>query len=168
MKKIIEIENGGIVEVNQNAFTGGFSFNYNGNPMTKLSKKDYVYNGGSEKDNFAITLEGNIFKGMSFTVNYKVYQVTEPVQWYIFALAILPFIITMVLGNMPSLAKSGFYYVGGLIGGAISGLFSGLAIYLSSYTSKLWVRILICLACLAVTFGICLAVGNIIVASATK
>ena len=168
MKKLIEIENVGTIEANQSILTGHFAFNFNGKPMRQLSKKEYEYPSENGKESVNIVLQGNIFKGMSFLLKDKVYKISEPVQWYIFAFALLPFLISLVLGNMPSLAKEGFYYVGGMIGGAISGLFSGLALFFSTYTSKFWIRVLICLACLIITFGICLGIGNAIVSAATK
>lgn len=168
MKKLIEIENVGTIEANQSAVTGHFAFTLNGKPMRQLSKKEYEYPSENGKESIRITLNGNVFKGVWFALKDKVYKISEPVPWYIFALALLPFIMTMVLSNIPSLAKDGFYYVGGAIGGALSGLMSGLALYFSSYTSKWWVRILICLGFLVATFGICLAIGNAIVTAATK
>ena len=105
MKKLIEIENVGTIEANQSILTGHFAFNFNGKPMRQLSKKEYEYPSENGKESVNIVLHGNIFKGMSFLLKDKVYKISEPVQWYIFAFALLPFLISLVLGNMPSLAK---------------------------------------------------------------
>ena len=166
MKKIFDIEEIGRLEINQNWFTGRFKVKINDKPMVKYSKNLYVL---EENDNrVSLYLDGNVFKGFGFTLNHQFYEITKPLPWYIYVLALLPFIFTMVVGNISAVAEAGFYYVGGALGGAISGLFSGLALYFCGYLSKWWVRILVCLGCFIITFVLCFGIGNLIVLSLSK
>ena len=163
MKKIFEIENIGTVEAYQNWLTGRFSFSVNQQALTKTSKN--LYEGGEGEKKISITLQGNVFNGYKFSLNEQQYSITEPIQWYLYILACIPFVMTMVLGNSQDLAKSGFYYVGGAVGGGISGLFSGITLLVFSYTPNKWKRILIALVSIALTFAVCFGIGNMIASS---
>lgn len=163
MKKIINVENLGAVEANQNIVTGRFDFSIDGKKFVRESKKKYVLSEGEKQ--IVFDFDGNIFTGFVFSYNGQRYKITNAIPWYVYILTAIPFIMTMVLGNLQTLYDEGFYYVGGAVGGSISGAAWALGIYVSAYCEKLWVRLLICIIAIALTFGICFAVGNIIVSS---
>ena len=161
MKKIIDIEELGKVEVNQNWFTGRFSFVVNNKELFKRNKTTYVLKQDDEE--LLFFLNGNSFKGFYLTYGGKQYKLTEPIEWYFIILTMIPFLMTMTLGSLTPLAEAGFYYVGGAVGGLISGAFTGFALYFCTITQKKWIKLLICLGAIILTFLVCLGVGNLIV-----
>ena len=161
MKKEIKLEDGEMLSVKQNLWTGTYYITYKNKVAKKLTKNAYIIVDGEEKHVFNIY--GNLFKGISLSFQHKYYLLFEPIPWYAYILGFLPFVMTMVLGNLAFLANLGFYYVGGGIGGGISGALSFLGIMISAYFPKHWQKILILLASIVVTFGICFGLGNLIV-----
>lgn len=159
MKKELIIENLGKVLVKQNAFMGNFKLFINEKPIQKIGKT--VFSVGNDNPN-RIYVSGNIIKGYILIFEKSVYKITAPLPWYVYALGIVPFVMTMVLGNIAFLAEQGFYYVGGAIGGGISGAFSALTFFLCGYNNKWWQRLLICFSAICITFGICFGIGNLI------
>lgn len=168
MKKLIQVENVGNVEVTQSNLTGAFSISIDGKAMTKVNKKQFILKGEGEEKTITAIVSGNSFQGFKLDIGGGIYAITESVPLYVYVLALIPFVVTIVLGNMTVLAQKGFYYVGGAIGGAISGMISILTIYVSTVSPKWWVKVLICLAGFAICFLTCYGVGNLIVAGLTK
>lgn len=165
MKTIIDT-NIGKVEVNEGLFTGKFSLTVNNVTAEKTTKRYFKYNDG-ENDHTLVIL-GNHFSGLFLSVDKKYYTICEKLPIYIYILGFIPFVMTMVLGTIPTFAQAGFYYVGGAIGGAISGGLSLVGIFLASYVKKWYFRLLIVIVSIIVTFLICFGIGNLIVYLATN
>lgn len=157
MEKRFEISEGLLI-ISQNSFSGNFTVTFNGVKMNAITKNKFKY-GDHE-----VTIFGSTFAGYSFLFDGKEKGViTEKLPWYIFVLALAPFVWSIILGNLSFLVDYGFYYVGGAIGGAISGGLSFLALFLCANAQKTWVRLLICFASWLIIFGLCFGIGNLIV-----
>lgn len=159
-RKFITSEND-TIRVNYSAFSGKIEIFFNGKIARKISKRVYKVSVGDDVKN--IEVEGNLFSGVYLHYDGRSYQIQGKLPIYVFILGVIPFIMTMVLGNLRALADAGFYYVGGAIGGGLSGLFSALGIALCSLPSKHWLRILILVLSIAITFAACYGIGNFIV-----
>ena len=133
----------GNIEFSYNSFTGRYNACINGVKATRIEKK--VLFVSLPQNSYKIYIYGNLFSGIWFSVKEKMFVVTEKCPWYVYVLGVIPFVMTMVLGNLPMLVDAGFYYVGGAIGGGISGLFSALAIVFAAFTRKHIFRLLILL-----------------------
>ena len=165
MKKEYVIENVGTFVVEQNSITGSFSVKKDGVQLIKTSRTSFTYQTEDGTED-RVVISGSAFKGLYVTIDGQVNTFSNPVPWYGYLLSVIPFVMTMILGNMTSLVQAGFYYVGGFIGGGISGVFVALSLYANTLLPKWWQRVLASLLCIALTFAICYGIGNAIVASA--
>ena len=156
----------GNIEFSYNSFTGRYNACINGVKATRIEKK--VLFVSLPQNSYKIYIYGNLFSGIQFSVKEKMFVVTEKCPWYVYVLGVIPFVMSMVLGNLPMLVDAGFYYVGGAIGGGISGLFSALAIVFAAFTRKHIFRLLILLLAIVLTFLACWGIGSAIVSIATN
>ena len=161
MVKKYQIEGLGELKIQTNWFTGRSKFFINEIEAHKVSKKYYAVE--INKEYIPIIREGNLFVGYFAKIKDIRYEILEKVQWYYFILIAINISIPLVLGTVPYFAQHGLYIVGGAIGGAIGGIFAGLALTFCQANEKWWLRLLVCLGCIATCFGVCLLIGNLIV-----
>ena len=170
MKWTFDIEGLGKVEVINNFFLGTYKIYLDDKEFKKLSKTAYeleltgddVF---TEAKTICANIYGSFLSGSYLRIEGKTYNLLTKVPWYAYILSAIPLILSVVLGNMRSLAEAGFYYVGGAIGGGISGLFLALIIYANGIAQKWYYRLLFSLLLIAAAFFICLGIGNAIVHS---
>ncbi len=161
MKKIIQHETYGEIIFEESMWTGRKSLTINGVPLTKVSKKEFQMQDGT-----TVTLLGNFLQGCVLAVGGENIRLTPKIKWYEIVLAIIPFVLILIWGNVVALCEI-VPVVGGLIGGAISGAFSAVGLYFIKKADKWWLKILIALAAVGVTFGVCCAIGYAIVGALT-
>ncbi len=166
MEVEFNMEGVGLINVKGNKFTGKFSLSVDGKPMSPVGKRRFELGQGSDK--LILTIDGSVIKGYSITHGKTMYHLSTAVPWYVYVIPVITFVIVMVLGNVPFFGEHGFYFVGGLIGGAIWGALAATSMGLAALVNKWWLRLLICLAGLVLTVGICLGVGNFIVWAARR
>ena len=140
MKKEFEIENLGKLEISEDVL-GRFKVFLNDREQTKVSKKSFKLT-TANGDNVYLFIAGNDFGGLFFTYNGVKYEITCALPWWVYVLSAIGLLIPFVLGNIPQLAQSGLYIVGGAIGGAIGGAFFGLSLFLSSWLKKWYLKII--------------------------
>lgn len=167
MKNSIVIDELGKLDVNENIWTGRISVSLDGKELKRLEKRSFELIFPDERRE-TLTVAGNIFSGKSVYVNGKTYTLTSRMPWYGYALSFIPFILTLVLGNIPALVQSGFYFVGGAIGGLIGGLFTAFSLYANSWFKKWYFRVLISLAFILISFLVCWGIGTAIVAATRR
>lgn len=165
MTKVYQDETIGKIEFAYNGWTGRFNARINGIQATRVNKR--MLRVETDAETYIISIYGNTFSGISFVCKQKTFQVTEKAPWYVYVLGFIPFIMTMVLGFLPSLAEAGIYYVGGALGGGISGGLSFLGIFFASFMHKHIFRLLILIGMIVVTFFTCWAIGTMIVGAAS-
>ena len=151
----------GDVTVNENIWTGRFALSLDGKVLKRQGRKQFVYNDGTSLHD--LTISGNMFTGVYLKVDGVFRRIYPPTPWYVYVLCAVPFVLSMVLGNIVALAQAGFYYVGGAIGGGISGIYFALGLYLSRLSRKPWVKILILSGIILASFFTCWGVGTLIV-----
>lgn len=166
MTKKYQIEGLGELKIQTNCFTGRSKFFINEIEAHKVSKKYYAVE--INKEYIPIIREGNLFVGYFAKIKDTRYEIIEKVQWYYFILIFMNISIPTVFGTVPYFAEHGLYVLGGLAGGLISGAFAGLALVFCQANEKWWLRLLICLGCIATCFGVCLLIGNLIVFALTN
>lgn len=157
MKKIIQHETYGEILYEESIWTGKKYLTIGGEALEKLSKNQFKM-----QDESIATIIGNTLKGASLNIKGETISLTPKIKWYEIALCILPLLLTLTWGNIPALCAI-VPIVGGAIGGAIGGAFSVLGLFLLRSVKPIWLKILIALASLAITFGICCAIGYAIV-----
>lgn len=148
----------GKIEFAYNAWTGRFNARINGIQATRADKRTLKVVDGEKV--YLIFIYGNVFTGITFVCSKKRFVVTKKAPWYVYVLGLLPFVMTMVLGNIGALAELGFYYIGGAIGGGISAALSFLAIFFSAFVNKHIWRLLILFGVIIITFLACWGLGN--------
>lgn len=147
--------------VEENPWNNRITLKLNDEPLKRIEKKTFVYTqDGMEKK---IVYGGNKLKGTYITIDDKTIPVFPKQPPYVWPLAILPFLLILILSNIPALGKAGFPLIGGLIGGGISGGLSCLSLYVMSMNEKHIWKIFIGLAFIALTILICLLLGLAIV-----
>ena len=128
--------------------------------LQKSPKKTFQTNDGQ-----ILTLKGSYLSGVTLESNDIQVKLTPTVKWYEIVLSILPFILIMVWGNSVTLCTI-IPVVGGAIGGAISGVAAVLNLFVIKGVNKVWLKILISVGVLILTFLICFLIALAIIAVA--
>lgn len=153
MKVVIQHETYGEIVYEESFWVGKKTLTINGVEATKISKKEVQMPDGKTAQ-----IQGNFLYGACLVIGAESIRLTPKIKWYEIALAILPFVLIMVWGNVVALCKI-VPVVGGAIGGGISALFSILGLLLIKSVKPIWLKILIAVAVVGVTFGICCGIG---------
>ncbi len=161
MKQVLENEKHGNIVYEESFWTGKKSITINDVPLTKKSKNEF-----ETQDGKAIKVVGGFFQGACLNIDGESIRVTPKIKWYEIVLAVIPFVLIMIWGNSVALCKI-VPVVGGAIGGFISALFSCCGLFLMKSSNKIWLKILIGLAAIAVTFLVCFGIGAAIVGALT-
>ncbi len=160
MKQTIQHERYGEILYSENFWTGRKSLSFNGVPLTRISRKEFQ----TENDGTG-TIKGSFLTGAYLSINGENIQLTPKIKWYEIVLCLLPFILIMVWGNSVALCKI-VPVVGGAIGGGLSALLSFTGLFFMRSVKPVWAKILIALAAIGVTFGVCCGIGYAIVGAA--
>lgn len=159
MKQTIQHETYGEIHYEESFWTGKKSVSIGGTPLEKVSKKEFRLQDGS-----LVKISGNFLQGASLDINGETIRLTPKLKWYEIVLCILPFILVVTWGNIPALCAI-VPIVGGAIGGAIGGLFCALGLFGIRSVKPIWLKIIIALVSLGVTFGVCCGIGYAILSS---
>lgn len=158
MKETIQHEKYGEILYDENFWTGRKELSINGVQLKRISRKEFQMDNGTKA-----TVKGSFLFGAKLAVENDTIQLTPTIKWYEITLCILPFLLVMIWGNVPALCEI-IPVVGGAIGGFISALLSFVGLFFMRSVKPIWAKLLIALATLAVTFGICCGIGIAIVA----
>ncbi len=161
MKQKIQNEKYGEILYNENFWTGKKSLSINGTPLTKISRKEFQTENGTVG-----TVKGNFLSGASLLIDGETIRLTPKITWYEIVLCLLPFILVMIWGSSVELCKI-VPVVGGAIGGGLSALLSCVGLLFMRSVKPIWAKILIALAAIGVTFGVCCGIGYAIVGALT-
>ena len=156
MKVIVENKKYGIIEYNENFWTGKKEIYVDGRLLKKQTKDKYVYR--TDEEELVVRIKGNYLSGVTLTIidtYVEIIPKTTPVEYI---LAILPLIFVIVWGNSPYLCSI-FPVVGGAIGGGIAGLIGAVGILFMKKTKSVIEKILVGLVALAVAVLTCFIVA---------
>ncbi len=159
MKNVVQSENYGEIVYEENFWTSSRKICFNGEALEKVTRKEFRTQSGEQ-----VYVKGSFLTGVKLNVGGGEITVTPTIKWYEAALALLPFILIMVWGNVVALCKI-VPVVGGVIGGAISGLTSVASLFFMRSVKPVWLKIVIGLVFVAATFGICCGIGFAIVSA---
>ncbi|MDE7439714.1 MAG: hypothetical protein K2N23_04325 [Clostridia bacterium] len=159
MKEVIQNEIYGEIVYEESFWTGKKTLTISGVAANKISKKEFRL-----PDGRTATVQGNFLQGACLLVESESIRLTPKIKWYEIALAIIPFLLIMVWGNVVALCEI-VPVVGGAIGGGLSALFSVAGLVLIKRVKPIWLKALIALAVTGVTFGICCGIGYAILSS---
>lgn len=160
MKQIVQDETYGEIIYEESFWLGKKSISIGGVSLERISKKEFRLQDGS-----TAYLSGGFLHGASLSLNDKTISLTPKVKWYEIALCILPILLTLTWGNIYELCAI-VPVVGGALGGAIGGIFSVLGLYFIRSVKPIWLKIVIAIASLVITFGICSGIGYAILSAA--
>ena len=172
MKKDVDLGELGWLHINQNIWTGKFSFDLNGTPFKKVSKESYVID--FDDKTIKLYLSGNSFKGRYITIDSKIIEISKPIPWYTYILIAIPIILSIILGSISGLKNNGFYilHIGGnytsvlmagVIGGISGAIYFGLGAITAYITTlpikKLYIKLLLALVVTIITIGVLIGFG---------
>ncbi len=160
MKNTIKHDELGEIIYEESFWTGKKNITINGTATEKVSKTEFRTANGEK-----VSIVGNFLAGTKATIGDKSVELTPKIKWYEYILAILPFILIIIWGNVGALCKI-VPVVGGAIGGLISGIFSMLSLFVIIRVRQVWLKILIAIAALGLTFLACYLVALIILSIA--
>lgn len=143
MKLTVTDKKYGVVEYDESLWTGKKTLTINGKVLHRLKKKVYHYNDG--EFSFCATLKGNLLFGINLNINGDVLEMSECLEWYVFAIAVFTIVFNIHCNNFIEIIIP-LPLVGGALGGGIAGWFSGMGLLLSATQSKPLKKILISLA----------------------
>lgn len=161
MKVVIQHETYGEIVYEESVWTGKKSISIGGASLRKIDKKTFAMT-----DGVGVTVIGNYLTGVKLRIGTTEIRVTPAVKWYEIVLSLLPIILIIVWGNVPSLCGI-IPIVGGAIGGAISGVMCVVNLFAIKGLKKIWLKIIVSLAVLAATFGICALIALAILSALT-
>ena len=153
MNEKIQNEKYGEILYGENFWTGRKSLSVNGVPLNRISKKEFQMPDGGIG-----TIKGNFLYGACLLINGETVRLTAKIKWYEIVLCLLPFLLVMIWGNTFALCEI-LPVAGGAIGGAGSAVLSCTGLFFMRSVKPVWAKILIGLAAIAVTFGICCGIG---------
>ncbi|MDE6850413.1 MAG: hypothetical protein K2J54_03710, partial [Clostridia bacterium] len=157
MKNIVQNEQYGEIVYEESFWTGSKNITVNGEALEKVSRKEFRTASGEQ-----VLVKGNFLTGVKLAVGSDLITITPNVTWYEILFAVLPFVLIMVWGNTVALCRI-VPVVGGAIGGAISAALGAVSLFLMRSVKPLWLKLIIGVAMLGATFGICCGIGYAIV-----
>ena len=146
----------GLIDYEENIWTGKRELTVNGSKLLKQKKNVFVLN--NEDGTLVCRLKGSFLVGAQLYIDQDVIELTEPTKWYEFACAISSVMLILVWGNVPALCEI-IPIVGGAIGGGISGLAAGVTLFLMKKTKNAGVKLLVWIGMLAATFLVCFLIA---------
>lgn len=152
MKVKTKHEKFGEIEYFESAWTGKKELSINGQKLEKIDKTSFKLK-TSDKETTAV-VSGNYLSGSKLTIENEVIQITPAIKWYEYLLSAMIILLVCVWGNVVELCMI-VPILGGAIGGAISGLFAIVNLIVMKRTSKVWIKLLIWLGFMALTFAVC-------------
>ena len=161
MKLELMHEQLGKIEYEESFWTGKRSVVLDGRQLEKIKSKEFL-----DEDGTLYKRKGNYVTGVVLETPYESIRLSPTVKWYEIALSILPFILIMVWGNSEAACRV-VPVVGGAIGGGISGALSYLNFVVIKGIKKIWLKILVSVGVLALTFLICYLIGLAIISAAS-
>lgn len=149
MKNIIQNEKLGEIIYEESFWTGKKNISIAGKPLTKVDKKTF-----KTEDGKTATLTGNFLYGCKMALEGETIELSRPIKWYEYVLSLLPFILVMIWGNVVALCEI-VPIVGGAVGGLISAIFCCINLYVIKKFNQWWLKIIISIISLGLTFLIC-------------
>lgn len=159
MKEVVKSEKYGEIVFSESFWTGRKEISINGTQLKKIDKKTFEMADGQKA-----ILNGNFLAGAKLLIGNDSIQIMPTVKWYDIVLSCLPFLLIMIWGNVVALCQI-VPVVGGAIGGGISGLTSFTNYALLRKVKPIWLKVVISIIMLGVTFGICAGIGYGILAA---
>ena len=159
MRQEVKHEVYGVIAYEESALSGSKNISINGVELTKTGKT--TYSGVVNEETLNVTLKGSFLSGVTVTINEEAVEVVSQTKWYEYVLYFLPFFIVLVWGNSIELCAI-VPVVGGAIGGGISAGLSLCTLVFSKRVKNVLHKLLIGLAGLVVTFGVCVLIGILI------
>lgn len=152
MKNSINHPTYGTIECDESFWTGNKIITINGSQLTKIDRKNYVYN--TEDGPIPVEVSGGIFMGTKLKINGEEFFVTPKTPWYSIIIALLPIIFVMIWGNSPTLCAI-FPVIGGAIGALVTVLFAFLGIMVSVKVKNKFLKVLVQLGFAVASVLIC-------------
>lgn len=135
------------------SLTGKKKLFFNGKELQSSGKNTYVTADGEK-----VFLHGSLLSGVRLTIKSENIQVVKVPAWYVYLLAVLPFVLIIVWGNSVKLCSI-VPVVGGLIGGMISAVMAVISFILMTKVKSGLLKLLIGIGFLAATFLVCALIG---------
>ena len=159
MRIAISNEVYGEIVYEESPWTGKKALSVGGKSLAKLSKNEFA-----TEDGGTARILGNYLMGTRVVIGNETIELTPSVKWYEIALALLPFIVNLIWGNVVALVEI-VPVVGGAIGGVLSALVAFASLLLMKRARQTWLKILIGIGMLCVGFLLCFLVGFAIVSA---
>lgn len=160
MLKILEHGKYGQILYNRGFWTGKTAISINGTPLKKQRRNLYVYENGEES--VSVSVKGNEIVGIKLFIDGEAFVVMQAPAWYEIALSILLAVVVITWGSVPALCSI-FPIVGGAVGGAVAGVMTVLNLVAMKSVRNIGLKLVVWLAMLAATFGICFGIALIII-----
>ncbi len=149
MKEVINNEKFGEIIYTESAWTGKKGLVMSGKELEKVDRNSF-----KTEDGKMVNLTGNYFAGVKMTLDGETIILSQGLKWYDYVLSILPFVLIMIWGNSVALCEI-VPVIGGVIGGLISAVFCFVNLFILKQLKNVWLKILVSVATLGVTFLIC-------------
>lgn len=149
----------GIVEYEENFWTGKRAITVGGQRLLKKSKNLYTFQ--VEDRVLECRFKGSFLTGATLNVDGETIRLSPPCKWYEILCSVLICSFILVWGNVPALCEI-LPLVGGAIGGGISGVTACTNLLLMKQTKNVGLKLLIWLGMFLATVLICFLVAAFI------
>ena len=150
----------GLIEYDENFWTGKREITVGGQKLLKKKKNVYTFN--SETGNLDCRIKGSFLTGATLHIDQDVILLSESCKWYEFFCSVLIFAFVMIWGNIPTLCLI-VPIVGGAVGGGISGMTACINLLLMRQTKNVGLKLLVWLGMFLGTIAVCFLIAEIII-----
>ncbi|MBQ9118313.1 MAG: hypothetical protein IJY11_03825 [Clostridia bacterium] len=152
MRDTIKHDVYGYITYDESFWSGKCTVQFDGQYLEKTGKKTFVKQ--TEDGVINVAVKGNFITGVKLVINGEELQVVPAIKWYEVVLSAAIFVLILVWGNNVALC-SVVPVVGGAIGGFISALFAVLNVIIVKRIKNVWLKILVSLGMMGLTFLLC-------------
>ena len=146
----------GVIDYEENFWTGKKEIFVNGTKLEKRDKTTFWMNMGAEE--IVIRVQGGFLTGVSLLIGGEVLPVTPKSKWYELVCSAAIFVLILIWGNNPALCSI-LPIVGGAIGGAISGLAACVNLLAMRSAKSAVTKLFVWIGITAATVLVCLLIG---------
>lgn len=151
----------GEITYEEGLWSGRKSVFVNGRELRKMDKKKFVFQEGENA--ILATLRGSALSGAALLVQGEEIWLYAKPAWYEWVLAVLPLVLNLIWGNSVQLCSI-IPVLGGAIGGALNGV--AMIIIMTNIRERgIAGKLLISLLGTVIAFGVCAALGFLMLAA---
>ena len=149
MKSMVQHEIYGLIEYEENSWTGKKNIKINNVCLKKVDKKKYVYDNGEKQ--FDVTVHGSYLLGVKLIIEGETIQLVKDAEWYEIACFAASMVFFLIWSNVPFLCAI-VPILGGFFGALIIAPMNILSFWLVKKQKSVALKFLVWFGMFCATF----------------